>query len=51
MSQQELSERANICRYLISEYENGKRTPNPQTIAKLAKAFDMPIEEFQKWVT
>ena len=51
-SQVELSEVAKVSRDIISRLENGTaKNLMPKTIGKLAKAFDMPVEEFQKWVS
>ena len=52
MSQVELWQKSGVSRDIISRLENGKTEGmQPRTIAKLAKAFDMPVEEFKKWVT
>jgi len=50
LTQKELAEKAGVSRYTVIRIENGDK-PTPLITSKLAKAFDMPVEEFQKWVT
>lgn len=49
-TQQELAERADISRFIISDLENDKRRLTPKTTAKLAKAFGVTADEFLKMI-
>lgn len=44
-TQSELARRADLPRDSISVYARSKSLPTPQSLQKLAKAFDMPAEE------
>jgi transcriptional regulator with XRE-family HTH domain len=48
ISQDKLSRLLRIDRSFISNIENGKTNPTLATIAKLAKAVGVPIEELMK---
>ena len=39
------AEQAGVSITTYSGYENGKRTPKPETLVKLAKVFDCPVNE------
>ena len=43
LSQIELAERIGVAPITIRQYENGKRSPKLETIAKLAQALDVSI--------
>ena len=45
LSQEQLGARANIQMADISRYESGSRDPRISTIARLAKALDVPIAD------
>ena len=45
MTQEELSQRANVNRVNISQYEIGIKNPNLSTVQKLASALECTIEE------
>jgi len=38
MTQEQLAEASGVTRYIISDFENGKRRPSPRTISRLADA-------------
>ncbi len=38
MTQEQLAEASGVTRYIISDFENGKRRPSPRTISRLAEA-------------
>ncbi len=40
MTQEQLAEASGVTRYIISDFENGKRRPTPRTISRLAEALD-----------
>ena len=40
MTQERLAEASGVTRYIISDFENGKRRPSPRTISRLAEALD-----------
>jgi transcriptional regulator with XRE-family HTH domain len=45
LSQEELAFRAEIHRTLITNYEHGKRTPMTETLAKIAGALGVPLDD------
>ena len=47
MSQAELSERTGIPQSRISEYINGRRTPNFRNLDRIAKALDCSVDFFR----
>lgn len=44
-TQQQIAEAVNIQTSQLSAYENGKRTPNIDTLARIAKALEVSIDE------
>lgn len=47
-TQSELAERSGVKQPLIAGYEHGKK-PSKKTLAKLAKGFGIPLEDFLKY--
>lgn len=45
MTSQELCERAELSKTGLSLIRHGSQAPRPQTIGRLAKALDVPVEE------
>jgi transcriptional regulator with XRE-family HTH domain len=45
LSQQELAEHADLSRHVIINLERGARLARPQTIRKLARAFNVPLSD------
>jgi transcriptional regulator with XRE-family HTH domain len=45
-TQQELADRAQITKSMVSYIESGKRNPNTSTLEKIVKAFGMTLAEF-----
>ncbi len=45
-SQQNVADVLNISRSTYTYYETGKTTPDPTTLYRIAKIFNVPIEEF-----
>lgn len=45
LSQQQIAEKTGIARSMISDYENGKKEPTLSVLDKLAKYFDLTLEE------
>jgi len=45
IEQQELAKRVGISYWWMNHVENGKKRPSIRTIAKIAKALDVSIEE------
>ncbi len=49
MTQQELAEKLNGKKSLVSNYENGYSTPDIFTLCKLADIFDVSLDELVEW--
>lgn len=49
MTQQQLAEKLNGQKSLISNYENGYSTPDVQTLCKLAALFEVSLDELVEW--
>lgn len=49
MTQQELAERLNGQKSLVSNYENGYSTPDIFTLCRLADIFDVTLDELVEW--
>lgn len=49
LTQQELAEKLNGKKSLVSNYENGYSTPDIFTLCKLADIFDMSLDELVEW--
>lgn len=49
MTQQELAEKLNGKKSLVSNYENGYNTPDIFTLCKLADIFDVSLDELVEW--
>ena len=45
LSQQQIAEKTGIARSMISDYENGKKEPTLSALDKLAKYFNLTLEE------
>ena len=45
LSQQQIAEKTGIARSMISDYENGKKEPTLSVLDKLAKYFNLTLEE------
>lgn len=45
MSQQELADRLNVSRSLITAYENGRRNPSTENLKKISELFKVSIDE------
>lgn len=43
LTQKELADVLGVSRYMINQYENGKREPSRKTIAKMSEYFNCPI--------
>lgn len=48
ISQYELATVCDVSQSSIAGYENGRCTPNPDTLLKMAKAFDCSVDEILK---
>ncbi len=46
LSQGDIEERTGLLRCYLSRVENGHTTPSLQTLAKLARAMDVPLSQF-----
>ena len=46
MSQDDLASQINLTKSHISKIENGKATPSPVTLSKIAEIFDVPMAWF-----
>ena len=44
MTQEELGKKINVTKVSISGYENGNRTPDMETLQKIAEVFDVSID-------
>ncbi len=49
LTQQELAEKLNGKKSLVSNYENGYSTPDIFTLCKLADIFDVSLDELVEW--
>ena len=49
LTQQELAEKLNGKKGLVSNYENGYSTPDIFTLCKLADIFDVSLDELVEW--
>lgn len=49
LTQQELAEKLNGKKSLVSNYENGYNTPDIFTLCKLADIFDVSLDELVEW--
>lgn len=45
MSQSQLARAATVPQPNLSAYENGRRTPSPEVLARLARALDVPLAD------
>ena len=43
LSQEELAEKLFVTRQAVSRWENGETTPNPETLKRLSRVFDVSI--------
>ena len=43
LSQEELAEKIFVTRQAVSRWENGETTPNPETLKRLSRVFDVSI--------
>ncbi|MDE6504795.1 MAG: helix-turn-helix domain-containing protein [Clostridia bacterium] len=49
MTQEELAEKLNGKKSLVSNYETGYSTPDIYTLCKLADIFDVTLDELVEW--
>jgi len=45
-TQKNVAEVLNVCRSTYTYYELGKTSPDPVTLSRIAKLFNVPVEEF-----
>ena len=49
LTQEQLAEKLQGKKSLVSNYENGHSTPNIETLCKLAEIFDITLDELVKY--
>lgn len=49
LTQEQLAEKLNGKKSLVSNYENGYSTPDIYTLCKLAQIFDVSLDDLVEW--